>query len=462
MMVRVVTGLAITFLGGCGFCRLITAQDAGSPYLQAAIETANWLDAVAIRSGEVCRWPTAPDESLRSVDNLYSGNAGVVLFYRELYLATGRREYLDSALAGANGLVQAVALLREDSDLGLFTGAAGIGYVLYLVGSMVPDEKYRAAAQAVVDHIHNHARVDDENGIACAAWNDVTDIIGGTAGIGVFLLDAHQRTADVPTLQLAIAAGDGLIGVAEVVGDEPHRQWTWRMSPENPREMPNYSHGTAGICHFLLMLDDVCRRTEGTMETYDGRFQRAAEDGARYLMGLMNARNVGLIPHHLPGGEDLYYLGWCHGPAGTVRLFDQLAGLTGDPKYQEAANRLWSALIQWNVPQRSDGFWDNVGLCCGNCGIVAAGMERDRPENDFRLLSERLLDDLLQRATRQSLANGRAGLKWVHCEHRVRPEFQQAQTGLMQGAAGIGITLIVYDAQVRHRPRDPILTVLPF
>ena len=35
---------------------------------------------------------------------------------------------------------------------------------------------------------------------------------------------------------------------------------------------------------------------------------------------------------------------------------------------------------------------------------------------------------------------------WVQAEHRVRPEFRVAQTGYMQGAAGIGLWLLEADA----------------
>lgn len=38
------------------------------------------------------------------------------------------------------------------------------------------------------------------------------------------------------------------------------------------------------------------------------------------------------------------------------------------------------------------------------------------------------------------------GLKWIQAEHRVRPDFLVAQTGLMQGAAGIGLWLLKLDA----------------
>ncbi|MBL7848210.1 MAG: hypothetical protein JNL40_12130 [Cyclobacteriaceae bacterium] len=38
------------------------------------------------------------------------------------------------------------------------------------------------------------------------------------------------------------------------------------------------------------------------------------------------------------------------------------------------------------------------------------------------------------------------GLKWIQAEHRRYPEFVQAQTGMMQGAAGIGLWLLRLNA----------------
>ena len=55
--------------------------------------------------------------------------------------------------------------------------------------------------------------------------------------------------------------------------------------------------------------------------------------------------------------------------------------------------------------------------------------------------------DLLARAERVQ-----GGLRWVQAEHRVRPELLQAQTGYMQGAAGVGLFLLRLDGQQMGRP----------
>jgi hypothetical protein len=61
-------------------------------------------------------------------------------------------------------------------------------------------------------------------------------------------------------------------------------------------------------------------------------------------------------------------------------------------------------------------------------------------------LAVRLALDTVERGTRLDLDDNRVGLSWMQAEHRSRPELTQAQTGLMQGAAGIGLWFLKLDA----------------
>ena len=54
------------------------------------------------------------------------------------------------------------------------------------------------------------------------------------------------------------------------------------------------------------------------------------------------------------------------------------------------------------------------------------------------------------------------GLYWVHAEHRVRPKEVFAQTGWMQGAAGIGAWLLRLDAHQQNRQSPMRFPDLPF
>ena len=54
------------------------------------------------------------------------------------------------------------------------------------------------------------------------------------------------------------------------------------------------------------------------------------------------------------------------------------------------------------------------------------------------------------------------GMWWVQAEHRTRPELLQAQTNLMQGAAGIGLWLLRLDEYERGQHPHIVLPDNPF
>jgi hypothetical protein len=57
-----------------------------------------------------------------------------------------------------------------------------------------------------------------------------------------------------------------------------------------------------------------------------------------------------------------------------------------------------------------------------------------------------MTEDLLRRATLDE-----QGMRWVQAENRISPDELIAQTGYMQGAAGIGTWLLRLDGQFQRR-----------
>jgi lantibiotic modifying enzyme len=112
-----------------------------------------------------------------------------------------------------------------------------------------------------------------------------------------------------------------------------------------------------------------------------------------------------------------------------------------------------------DVPKRSPGFWNNVSQCCGNCGVSEFFLAMHRQGGDARHLeyAEAIGHDTLSRATAEA-----DGLKWIQAEHRVRPELLVAQTGLMQGAAGVGLAMLHLDGAREGRKRLVVLPDDPF
>ena len=413
------------------------------PWLAAALKAERWLFASAIHTPRGISWPADPTKPQSVSPDLYNGMAGVVLFYLELHNATKDANALQMARGGADFLMSTLPDEPGDAPMGLYTGIAGTALVLSYVHHVTGDERYQKGVERALGLV---AKAAKPTGLG-VEWNDSTDIISGSAGIGLTLL-ALSKQRSIDAQRLATLAGDRLIERSQVVGDGR----MWLISPQMPRNYPNFSHGTAGVSYFLTHLSG----TSGFKGHLD-----AALAGERYLRSIMTETPNGgrMIYHSTPGNEEIFYLSWCHGPAGTARLYRALGGVTRDPQWDMRVKQLALAIQHMKVPERSPGYWNNISQCCGNCGVSEFLVALYRQTGDARYLeyAEAIGHDTLARAT----ADG-DGLKWIQAEHRVRPELLVAQTGLMQGAAGVGLAMLHLDGIRERRERLVVLPDDPF
>ena len=117
-------------------------------------------------------------------------------------------------------------------------------------------------------------------------------------------------------------------------------------------------------------------------------------------------------------------------------------------------------IIESGIPEKqTPGFWNNVSQCCGSAGVAEFFLNLHRVTADHTYLdfAKRVTAQLLSKATRD-----RDGMRWIQAEHRVRPELLVAQTGYMQGAAGIGMLLLHLDGFQRGKKPSIIFPDSPF
>ena len=406
--------------------------------LDVALRAERWIRSSRVRTANGLAWPADPTRADSVERDFYNGTPGVVLFLLELHDATGDRAHLDDAVAGAADL--AASLDSEEMDGGLYTGAAGVGFVLAETWRRTQDPRHRADAARAVALLRERARPTG----AGVAWSDSADIISGVAGTTLFLLYAAETLGDDGAVDLALRAGRRL---AEL-GEPAEGGLRWSISPQVANRYPNFSHGTAGAAYALATLHAA---------THEASLLDAALAGSTYLDAVVDhGQGACKVFHHEPGGEDLYYLSWCHGGAGTARLYHRLAEATGEKGYAERVDCYARGITEMGAPEtRSPGYWENISQCCGDAGIgeFFLSLHGLHPDRGHLAVARRAATDILARATEDG-----AGLKWIQAENRVQPDNLVAQTGRMQGAAGVGTFFLHLHAQAEGRAP---MTVLP-
>lgn len=374
-----------------------------------------WIESVAVATGGGLRW--AENDQLS--DDLYAGTAGVLLGCAE------------AVAAGVDGAVTRVARGARDRLLhltaastevgaevgdGLFEGWPGAAVALRAWARVAGDDAAAGAATTLTAGLAGRMLRRTDDPARC------TDVISGDAGILLALLD---ETGDPVVAEAAGKLADGLV----TLGQERPEGLHWQMDPGYERLMPGFSHGTAGVAYALARVGAAVGRTDlvdVAARAADGLLALGEQPGGGWAVPL-------LIPP-MPDRPAVNF-GWCHGPAGTIRLFVLLDRVRPDPRWQRGVDGCLRALRDSRIPQRLyPGYWDNVARCCGTAGVGQMLIDRFQATGDPQMLAfaRRLADDVLARAVPAP-----AGVTWSNTEHTATPPELPPQPGFMQGSAGV-------------------------
>jgi lantibiotic modifying enzyme len=263
------------------------------------------------------------------------------------------------------------------------------------------------------------------------------DVTLGTASVLLGALWAMRY--EVPgAVELADRAVEVL--VAEQDPRETGVYWPFvplRFLRREEVQMPNWSHGQAGIAGSLAAAGVALDRSD---------LVSLAIRGAAHLLCLGDTSDGGLrLPHAIPGepGLDTFTYSWCHGPTGTSLLFAALdrAGVAtvGDRTPYDWERACLHSLKVSGIPERVyPGFWDNDGRCCGTAGVgdvVLNIWQRHHLDEDLDF-AVTLADAIVERAIRDD-----EHVYWRFVEHRNNDPLLPPGPGWMQGAAGIAAFL---------------------
>lgn len=432
-----------------------TAED----YLQAAIDTAEWIDTLAIKTPYGRIWQALPegqdgyreDVPLFTPKSLYDGSAGIGTFLLRLYEATGNERWLNEAEEAAAHIIATkvgVEWYHETLHgevkgiipvpgwaIGASNGPVGEAYFLEDLYAVTGKQEYRDYVLYVADTLLE-AATEDETGYH---WSDQEDAVGDGSFI-VFLDILYRHTGIQKYLDAATKCADRLASHAL---DSPHGGKFWKLLDlsiiDFPKDttFPNWSHGTAGAAWVLAGLYQDAPKPE---------YLALAKAGLEYDMNISVGDETGrLVPyqdHPVTGPTyDKYYLSQCHGPAGTTLAFRQVYEMTGDETYKQWMIELSRGIIKAGAPEKhSWGYWNCECLCCGTAGILEhfASMYEYTGLEEFKEYMIRTADVMLSNADDRTPGQR----VWFDSWWRTIPTRVVSYPGLYVGAAGCGATLL--------------------
>ncbi|HQP20857.1 MAG TPA: lanthionine synthetase LanC family protein [Phenylobacterium sp.] len=409
-----------------------------SRHLNTALEAVRFIRAQKVEGR--AKWRRTDEADGIADYSLYHGACGVILLLLELHAAGQDPGALDEAIAAGEEVVEYLAK-KDRLSVSMSTGWPGYAFAMSELARVSGREDFRACAVRCLEKLHAQStpRGAGIGWIETAPFADITgfsdereiyDQSVGAAGAGLLMIYAHRQGLHAEALNWAKAVAERLLEVAEP--DPDGLRWRLMNDMPFPFTAPNFAHGGAGVGYFLIQL---------FRETGDARYLDAAKAAARYTMSRSKPMGQGkLVVHTEEARRPIFYLGACHGPAGTGRLLLELHEITSDAHWLEEAKALMEGLTATGAPRtRSAGYWNNFGQCCGDAGVgeFALLMAARTGDESYRELAQACADVIEEASDLKP-----EGRRWVQAEHRERPDFLQAQTGYMQGAAGIASFLL--------------------
>ena len=426
------------------------------PVRATILRAIDWIarQAVPVDGGaDAVLFPAAAGSKAPLETRIYGGSAGVLIFVENAAAVLHDERCRALADATAAGL-RARHRSGGNRGNGLYTGDAGVGHAFLVRSQLRGDAQALATAVEIGDELLARGRKDGDE----LSWDAQVDVIFGAAGTALFLLELGEASKQPRFVDAAKAAARWLCTEAEPRPStvDPQRQlatWLFRVGSVT-MHMPNFSHGTAGVAYALARVASA---------TGDQACLQKARDGAEWLLEHAVADGDGL-KWCAKEGQPACMGGWCHGPAGTGRLFLWLHAATGEQRYLDAA--LGGA--RWVMAYQEQGKTAAAGaelpyyppsFCCGVAGVVDffCDLYRATGKPEFAAFARKAGQYLIDVAIRDG-----DGVKWKNGAQApgapVAGRSGDCNVDLMLGASGEAmallrlLTLDAAEDPIRHLP----------
>ncbi|SEM65056.1 Lanthionine synthetase C-like protein [Butyrivibrio sp. ob235] len=449
-----------------------TENIAEADYLQASLEIYDFIEAnridgdlgisYRINPGSAVDYTGGPVHGQYS---LYSGSAGTGIFLLRLYEVTGDKKYLEEVsrildeltnnVSGSDFYLEKLESAPGSSlpitgwHTGVYSGPAGAGVLSLSYYQHEKDAKYLSFAERLGRDILAASK-SDENG---KYLTEDTDVFSD-GGFVLYFISLYRAGGNPEFLE---AARDYAAHIAKSASDDGEGGLYFKANEIGKVGMPEgsiypgFAHGTSGIGFIFATLYEVDGK-DWELET--------AEKTAKFLEKIADDFDGARLIPYIYGGENSddykgkYYIGFCHGPAGTSLLFKKLHVITGNSHYFDVYKSLAEGIIKAGAPEyNSWGLWNSYCACCGVPGLIEYFTDVYETTGEEKYL------DVARRSAARTIADsfeGKTGRCFYGYWDRTNPFDVQTYTGLYIGAAGAGANLLRLYGHLQGKAVTPL------
>lgn len=370
------------------------------------------------------------NSSFEKSENIYCGVSGIVLFFLELFKLTQDSRYMDAAKEGTKWVIN-YCNKNPSRYFAFFTGRMGVPYTLLQMYKFTGKKEYLenalAAARPCQEILEDNSTIDD--------------LLGGNSGTLLGLLHLHAVSGEKWLLD---AIDSSIRHLVDNANHGPTGLY-WDRSPQHINGLCGFSHGAAGVGFVFLELgyyfqNEIFYRIAEQAFLYERYFfnqTKSRKNWPDLRKGIYTDDNY--LEHQkafLEGDLDFFTIGgdmnaWCHGAAGIGLSRLRAYQLLKKPIYKNEVQIAVEKTILTDID--SENPYPPFILCHGGGGsaeLFLSAYQLFKDEKYFRLAKKIAVNALAFQKKHNHYLSG----------YKVKDKIED--TSLFMGNAGIGYFLL--------------------
>jgi hypothetical protein len=437
-------------------CTLPASAVEPNEVLHLAEKTANWITSTSVKQTVGIAWPDNNLKPQKIGYDLGTGASGTVVYFVALYRATGKKIYLEQAKQGANYLVSLIntpdAFKENAQKTSLYKGIPGIGVALIHVLEETQDSKYREALKSIISMLEQWSVLEENQRHWSVKFND---LLYGDTGTVLFLSDYATHFNDTPAKRMSEQGANFLLSIAKNSSQGSY----WLFRRDKPFNLPNFSHGTAGVMYTLATVGERSK---------NNKIIAGAKSAYSYLQSIAKIEaNTIAMPYGWGNNnwKGLYEFGWAHGLTGVAFALERLGSSGFDGvKTDKLLNLIQRTLTGINLPEKPSPPFSEPSLPLdarfGRAGVLSL-MSYWSAKHPNEQSFTRVRDNIWLHIKRAAIEDD------IHAHWKVAaPSFmgggEAEYSGILHGSSGIGMALLAMHSSMTNKNLYSDLPDAPF